>query len=86
MQCRLYPPVNLFVACKRDIQKVRSLKIPEFWLPSPLVCPCSFSRTPLKVRSFWLDLPLSPPISTLVNFREKKLMSTSIFGWTQRVF
>ena len=28
-----------------DIQKVRSLKIPEFWpTPSPLVCPCSFSK------------------------------------------
>ena len=26
-----------------DIQKVRSLKIPEFWPPSPLVRPCSFS-------------------------------------------
>ena len=39
-----------------------------------------------KVRSFWLELPLSPSISMLGKFREKKLiMSTSIFGWTQRL-
>ena len=37
-----------FVYCVGDIQKVRSLKIPEFYpLPSPLVCPCSFSSPPL---------------------------------------
>ena len=73
-----------------DIQKVRLLKIPEFLPPpSPLVCPFSFSSTPLspKAPSFWLELTLSPSISILVKFREKKLMmSTSIFGWTQRVF
>ena len=40
-----------------------------------------------KVSSFWLELTLSPSISILVKFREKKLiMSTSIFGWIQRVF
>ena len=41
---------------------------------------------PPKVGSFWLELTLSPSISILVKFREKKLMITSIFGWTQRVF
>ena len=41
---------------------------------------------PPKVRSVWLELTLCPSISILVKFREKKLlMSTSIFGWTQRV-
>ena len=58
--------------------------------PPPLVRPCSFSSTTPtpspKVRSFWLELTLCPSISILVKFREKKLiMSTSIFGWTQRV-
>ena len=64
---------------------------PSFDSPPP-VPPCS----PLfvfkhhlpspKVRSFWLEFPLSPSISMLGKFREKKLiMSTSIFGWTQRL-
>ena len=56
-------------------------------LPLPLVRACSFSNTPPlpKVPSFWLELNLSPSISVLVKFREKKLIiSTSIFGWTQR--
>ena len=44
---------------------------------------------PPKVRSFRLELTLSLSIwiSILLKYREKKLiMSTSIFGWTQRVF
>ena len=57
--------------------------------PSPLAHPCSFLSTPSplpKVRSFGLEFPLSPSISILGKFREKKLiMSTSIFGWTQRL-
>ena len=44
----------------------------RFWAPPP------------KVRLFWLELPLTPSISILVKFKEKKLMGTSIFGWTQR--
>ena len=59
---------------KGDIQKVRLLKITEFWLPSPsLIVPlCSFSSTPApKVRSFWLGLILSPSISVILKFREK---------------
>ena len=35
---------------------------------------------PRKVRSFWLELTRSHSISILVKFRDKKLMSTSIFG------
>ena len=69
-----------------DIQKVCSLKIPEFWPPLPLCSPLFVFEhpLPLKVRSFWLELPLSPSISILVKFREKKLRtSTSTFGWTQ---
>ena len=31
-------------------QKVRSLKIPKFWLPLPFVRPCSFSSTPPPFR------------------------------------
>ena len=65
-----------------DIQKVRSLKIPEFWTPLPLILlrfrPCSplffFEHPSSKVRSFWLELPLSPSISIPVKFREKKLI------------
>ena len=75
----------------RVIQKVYSLKIPEFDPPPPpphplvIVRPCSFSSIPpsplLQVRSIWLELTLSPSISVLVKFREKKLiMSTGIFG------
>ena len=71
-----------------DIQKVRSLKISKFW-PLPLFRPCLFSTTPFpfpNVRSLWLELILFPSFS-IVKFRENKLiMSTSIFGWTQRVF
>ena len=70
----------------RVIQKVYSLKIPEFDPPPP--CYCSplfvFEHSPpplLQVRSIWLELTLSPSISVLVKFREKKLiMSTGIFG------
>ena len=63
-----------------DIQKVRSLKIPEFWTP---LTPCLSlfvleHLSPQGTCSFWLELPLSPSISILVKFREKKLMSTSI--------
>ena len=78
-----------------DIQKARSLKIPEFWSTPP---PCSFSFVSdhhhlppslpsFKLRSFWLELTFSPSIFMLVKFKEKKLMmTTSIFGWTQRIF
>ena len=78
-----------------DIQKARSLKIPEFWSPPP---PCSLSFVSdhhhlppsppsFKLRSFWLELTFSPSIFMLVKFKEKKLMmTTSIFGWTQRIF
>ena len=63
-----------------DIRKIRSLKIPEF---DPLSPPL-FALPRFR---FWLELTLSPSISILVKFRENKLiMSTSIFGWTQRVF
>ena len=69
-----------------DIQKVCSLKIPEFSLPLP---PCSplfvLERSPftlplVKVRLFWLEITLSPSISILAKFREKNLISTSIIG------
>ena len=79
---------------RADIQKVRSLKIPEFWAPPPssfalihFRAPPPPPSRPPKVRSFRLELTLSPSISTLVKFREMKLiMSTSSLGWTQRVF
>ena len=70
----------------QNIQKVRSLKILEF-CPPPLFALFVFEHhtpPPPKVRSFFLELHLSPSISILVKFREKKLMSISIFGWTQR--
>ena len=72
-----------------DIQKVRSLKILEFWTPAtPLFAlVCFRAPPPPKLYSFWLELTLSPSICIPGKFREKKLiMSTSIFAWTQRVF
>ena len=74
-----------------DIQKVRSLMIPEFWPPPPppffILVRFRGPPRPLKVRSFCFELTLSPSISIPVKFWEKKLiMSTSIFGWTERVF
>ena len=56
--------------------------------PSPLFSLVRFRALPShKTCSFWLELMLSPSISILVKCREKKLiMSTSIVGWTQRVF
>ena len=67
------------------IQKVHSLKISRFPNFDP---PCLslfvFEHPPppphRKIRSFWRELTLSPTVSILVKFRDKKLMSTSIFG------
>ena len=76
-------PENKQYLSLENIQKVRSLKIPEFWPPpSPLVCPCSFSTpppSPAKVRSFWLELTLSPSIHILVKFREKEINNESSY-------
>ena len=71
-----------------DIQKVCSLKIPEFW-PEPLPPPQSplsplFALVrfrvppPHKVLSLWLELTLFPSLSILVKFREKKLILVSL--------
>ena len=73
-----------------DIQKVRSLKIPDFWPPSPLFALVHFREaTPLPPQGTFVlarTHPL-PSVFILVKFRENKLiMSTSIFGWTQHVF
>ena len=67
------------------ILKACSLKIPEipplfvlvplYVLEHPSIPPSSNC----KVRLSWLELTLSPSISILAKFREKKLMSTSIF-------
>ena len=67
------------------IEKAYSLKIPEIpplFALAPLYLfehpsiPPSSNR---KVRLSWLELTISPSISILAKFREKKLMSTSIF-------
>ena len=45
------------------------------------------THTHTQVHSLCLKLTLSPSVSIPVKCREKKeIMSTSIFGWTQRVF
>ena len=44
-----------------DIQKIRSLKIPEFWSPfCSLVRPCFFLSTPLSPRCFGWNSPSRP--------------------------
>ena len=69
----------------RSIEKAYSLKISEipplfalvplYLFEHPSIPPSS-NR---KVHLSWLELTLSPSISMLAKFREKKLMSTSIF-------
>ena len=67
------------------IQKAYSLKIPEIPPLFALLPLYVFEHLPIspsskrKVRLSWLELTLSPSISILAKFREKKLMSTSIF-------
>ena len=67
------------------IEKAYSLKIPEIPPLFALVPLYVFEHPSIptssnqKVRLSWLELTLSPSISILAKFREKKLMSTSIF-------
>ena len=74
--CSFFHFSGILYVTSGDIQKVCSLKIPEFWPPSPLFALVRFRAPtpPLSSSYIWLELTLSPSISVLAKFREKKLV------------